>query len=1074
LCPGSGFASTQYPTSAIDVAQNSSPAGDFSVQATYKLHKVFPRMYLSGGTDQLDNCPCAGVLITNAIENSDPIFIGGIGDDNAYVNRAYQGDNHGHILYPGQSWVDPVGNSNLVTIAGTKNSLVFISAFLNQPTDVQLDTSTPPQPDPPVLLSSTPTNGTVAVSNNSGSFTALFNVALDPSTVTTQNITISPAVVGMTVAVDGTNPAQVDISGLVGNLAQNTKYTITFLTGGLASADLGFVTTGIQTITFTTDLAPVLDTSTPINNAVAVGNISQFIANTSQPLLSSSITTGNISISPSVTGFAVRVDPTDNSQVLMSATALSLTANTTYTITLGTGVSSANGYTLVGPISFSFTTDIAPSILTPFPVSAGTNIDINTQIFAVANRTIDPATLNGTNITVTGGTTGTLTFNIDNANTSQIDIRHASNLANSTTYTVTINVGVASVLGFGLSALFTWSFTTTAAAPPNVAPTVIAVFPLNNATGIIPLAASIQLQLVFSENMDGTTINNTNITLKTTAGSVNAPCTVTLGGDNITVTMVPSSDLTASTQYTITVTTAVKSAVAIGNLALGSTFTSTFTTEARPTVFAVSPLNAATGVDLAVHPTITFSTGMKLSTIITANIFITGVTSTLATTTDSQGRTVVTITPNANLANNTGFTLNATSSCQQADGYALASSFTSTFTTANFAPTVTTTSPIAGLTAVPITTHPSITFSKQMKSSTITTSNVFLNPGPVAATIAYNAGTFVATITPNSSLANNTTYTITVTTSVQENQYSIPITSQFTSTFTTVSATPTVTSTSPVNGTANVSVNTDPTITFSIPMKSSSITTSTCYITDPSNNIQPATVTLNSNVVTINTTNVLNYSTVYTIHATTGCQSSGSVALGADFTASFTTIALSYTKQYNISEGSTRAGSISNSYYLGSTNGYYAFGEQADVSQSAQKMVGFIITKVQVADINIHSGSLSGSSLNVEIRDQNGVLKYAYNSSSAISLTSFTSGNTPATPPIIIDSTNTYQMADKDVLLVRWLSPPGGADLEISKATSSVYNKAIFAKYSSSGNGTWTSYTAKTGDDFAGTMYSTP
>jgi Bacterial Ig-like domain len=1082
MCPGSGFASTQYPTSASDIPQSSSPAGDFSVQATYKLHKVFPMMYLSGGSDQLDNCPCAGVLVTNDIQNSDPIFVGGIGDDSAYINRNYTGDNHGHILYPGQSWVDPVSNSNLVTIAGTKNEIVYISAFLNQPTDVQLDTTSPPQPNPPKLMSSNPSNGSTLVANNNLSITATFSVALDPSTVNTQNITLSPSIPGWNVTLDGTDPTKLDFSGIVGSMAPNTLYTISFGARGLASADLGFTTTLLQSFSFRTDLAPVLESTTPTANATGVGNISQFTVNLSQPLMISTITTGNITITPSVAGYAVQRDPTDVTQILAVTTALSLTANTVYTITLNTNVSSVAGYTIASPISFSFTTDAAPTTFTPvFPASGATGISTNTVINAVADKNIDPTTLNGTNITVTGGTTGTLTFNIDQTNPKQININHASNLANTTVYTVTMKVGLKSTLGFALTTQFSWSFTT-ASAVVNVAPTVQAVFPLNNSTGNIPLAATIQIQLVFSEAMDSTTTTNTSpadITLKQTVAGTNVPCTNTLGGDTITLTMVPTADLLPSISYTITATTGVKSAAGVGAMNMVSQFTSVFTTEARPAVLTVSPANAATGVDLLVHPVITFTTAMKTSTLTTSNIFLTGVTSTIALTTDSNGRSIATLTPTSPtpLANNTTYTVNATTGCQASDTYPMASNFTSTFTTNNFAPTVTATNPTSAATAVAVTIHPTITFSKAMKSATIITTNIFLNPGPVAASVSYDSTNHIATITPNASLANNTTYTITATTSVQENQYSIPLASQFTSTFTTVGAAPTIVSTNPANGAITVAISVIPTITFSIPMNPTTITTSSCYITDPNSNVIPATVTLDgtNTIASVDPTNNLLYSTAYTLNVTTGCKSAGNVALSGGQGFGFTTKALSFTQQYVVSVGGTGLGTYSTSYYLGSQNGYYAFGEQADSTKSGQKLVGFIITKVHGLMINNHSDTLGGS-INIEIRDSSGNLKHAYPSSSAISLTSpiqYTGSNTPATIPDIIDTTNTYVMASGDVLLARWVSP-NSTNLEIGKASSSVYGKAMFAKYASSGTGAWTSYTTKTSDDLAVTAYSTP
>lgn len=218
---------------------NMSLSGDVNTQVAYRQHKVFPRHLLSGGTDFLDNCPSPGVLITADANNVDPVWVGGLGDDIAYVNRTYPGDNHGHPLYPGQSWVDPVDNANKITLAGTKNDVVHITCYLNQPTDVSLSTTPPPQYLPPILQSSNPVNNATAVSNISF-MTAIFSQPLYPTTATIDNISISPTLAGFVVGVDSTNPDQIDMTCTPNSILANTTYTITFSVG-LASLPNGFV-----------------------------------------------------------------------------------------------------------------------------------------------------------------------------------------------------------------------------------------------------------------------------------------------------------------------------------------------------------------------------------------------------------------------------------------------------------------------------------------------------------------------------------------------------------------------------------------------------------------------------------------------------------------------------------------------------------------------------------------------------------------------------------------------------------------------------------------------------------------
>src|SRR5205807_327399 len=109
-------------------------------------------------------------------------------------------------------------------------------------------------------------------------------------------------------------------------------------------------------------------------------------------------------------------------------------------------------------------------------------------------------------------------------------------------------------------------------------------------------------------------------------------------------------------------------------------------------------------------------------------------------------------------------------------GNAMASQFTSTFTTAaapdTTPPTVLSTSPADGATNVPITTVVTATFSEAMDASTIngTTFTLKVTSGgaAVAGTVTYDAATHVATFTPTASLLPSTGYTATVTTGAKD------------------------------------------------------------------------------------------------------------------------------------------------------------------------------------------------------------------------------------------------------------------------------------------------------------------
>ena len=131
-----------------------------------------------------------------------------------------------------------------------------------------------------------------------------------------------------------------------------------------------------------------------------------------------------------------------------------------------------------------------------------------------------------------------------------------------------------------------------------------------------------------------------------------------------------------------------------------------------------------------------------------------------------------TLTPTSPLAYSTTYTVivrGGSPGVKDLAGNALALDATASFTTAaapdTTPPTVTGFSPTNGTASVATNVAATVTFSEAMTASTVNTSTVFLRNAAgatVASTIAYNASTNTATLTPTSTLANSTTYTIVV------------------------------------------------------------------------------------------------------------------------------------------------------------------------------------------------------------------------------------------------------------------------------------------------------------------------
>jgi hypothetical protein len=296
------------------------------------------------------------------------------------------------------------------------------------------------------------------------------------------------------------------------------------------------------------------------------------------------------------------------------------------------------------------------------------------------------------------------------------------------------------------------------------APTVSSTVPPNAATGV---AISGQIAAVFSEAMDPLALNTASFTLK--QGTTPVAGTVSYSG--VTATFTPAGNLAPLTTYAATITT-VASDLA-GNT-LASSFGWSFTTGATPdttapTVSAIVPANAATGVPINLTINVAFSEAMDPLTISTASFTLKQGTTPVAGTVSYAGVTA-TFTPGATLSPLTAYTATVTTGAKDLAGNALATAISWSFTTGaspdTTAPTVSAIVPANAAIGVAINQTINATFSEPMDPLTINTTSLLLTgPGATAVigTVGYTVLSKIATFTPSSSLTPNTLYTATIT-----------------------------------------------------------------------------------------------------------------------------------------------------------------------------------------------------------------------------------------------------------------------------------------------------------------------
>ena len=377
--------------------------------------------------------------------------------------------------------------------------------------------------------------------------------------------------------------------------------------------------------------------------------------------------------------------------------------------------------------------------------------------------------------------------------------------------------------------------------------------------------------------------------------------TIALSGTGITVsniTVVSSTSITAT--FTIALNAPAGAQNATVTTAIGTSGTQPFTVNALPpTVTFTSPANLATGIPLNRKIAATLSKPMD-STTITAATFtlVGGGTNVAGTVTYNATSNVATFAPMANLAANTTFTATITTGAKDLSGTSLALSFAWTFTTGatadSTAPTVISTAPASGATAVALNQKIAATFSKVMDSSTITTTTFTLKQGTtaVAGTLSYAGAT--ATFTPTANLAASTLYTATITTGAADLAGNA-LASNFVWTFTTGTATntsaPTVTSTVPLNAATGVGINQTISATFSTGMDPATISTITFTLAGPGTTSVIGTVTCNAGctIATFTPTANLTASALFTATITTGAKDLSGNALATNKVWTFTT-----------------------------------------------------------------------------------------------------------------------------------------------------------------------------------------
>ncbi len=316
----------------------------------------------------------------------------------------------------------------------------------------------------------------------------------------------------------------------------------------------------------------------------------------------------------------------------------------------------------------------------------------------------------------------------------------------------------------------------------------------------------------------------------------------------------------------------------------------TFTGETKdfcPEVVSTDPANGATNVVTTKVITALFNKVMDPSTINQTTFLLKQGNTVIPGTVTYNGLTA-SFTPSTVLASNTVYTATITNKVKDPAGNAMIADYVWSFNTGTV-PIVVSTDPADGAANVAISKIITATFSTNMNPATINNTTFILKQGNVVVpgTITYSGMT--ASFTPTAPLLPNTVYTGTITTGAKDLAGNA-LAANYVWSFAT-GGIPLVVSTDPENGAVNVPVNKVITATFNNVMDASTINTSTFILRQGTNNIT-GTVTYSGNTASFTPSAALLNNTIYTATITTGAKNTAGNSLAADYTWSFTTVAV--------------------------------------------------------------------------------------------------------------------------------------------------------------------------------------
>ncbi|MGH9348402.1 MAG: Ig-like domain-containing protein [Vicinamibacterales bacterium] len=448
-----------------------------------------------------------------------------------------------------------------------------------------------------------------------------------------------------------------------------------------------------------------------------------------------------------------------------------LAETTTYFPVVTAAVRDLQGTSLPSNLSYAISTGTVldatmPAVTAVTPPDGTADVGINAMIRVSFSEPINPLTIDGATIQVSGGALTLMPASISfNSTNTEVTITPLDAMPGATVMSVTI-AGVEDWAGNAVTPLST--FFTTAPGTDTIAPVIVATS-FANASGQTDVPVNSVFAVDFSEPMDPQSITSASLSLFDHATFVAVPATVSLSADGRTATLAPLAPLEVSRGYSLV---ASGGDLAGNLLPFTGFFTYTFTTSSLtdttgPQVVATNPGDGHTGVARNVRLQALFDEQIDPTSLDGVTLAAGGLLVPVRFELSDANRTL-TVTPATPLLADTGYVL--TIAVRDTARNAMAAGVVVAFTTGALfdlgLPNVVSLTPAHGATDVPVTASVEAVFDEAINPLTMLGGTMVLrvtNTGAsVPATIAVSADYRTFTLTPAVPLDPGTQYTCTL------------------------------------------------------------------------------------------------------------------------------------------------------------------------------------------------------------------------------------------------------------------------------------------------------------------------